>query len=86
MRFCRADGIPQPTYSWTTPLGNAEDDNRIEISLTGVTSVLRLVDITTDYEGVFTCTATNSVGSASATANVLVAGELLILCGININY
>lgn len=80
---CSADGTPDPTYSWVTPNGNdATADPSIDVQQSGSTSVLFISANDLDdvlHNGVFVCIATNAAGFASASADIMFVGELLIV-------
>lgn len=71
--ICMADGTPPPTYSWTR-VGRALPPNALQSGASG--QDLRLFDVTSELSGSYECAATNSLGSAKASANLIVLGEL----------
>ena len=81
---CEALAIPEHTISWTFTNINgvmtdiASDDSKYSIVANrSATRFGELTVMNVDYgdRGVYTCTATNSIGSDRASANLTVHGE-----------
>ena len=74
---CVATGNPPPIVTWYKDTRVLTDlDERV--SLLG--GLLRIAIVTVDDEGVYTCTAVNSVGIASSDVQLIVYGEGEGLC------
>ena len=82
--LCNASGVPTPDITWWKTWSNGSsmlvlEDQRIVIMTTSemnnVTSELIIEQAQPSDAGNYTCTATNVVGSVSATANVFVQGK-----------
>ena len=74
---CVATGNPPPIVTWYRGTQVLTDlDGRV--SLLG--GLLRIAIVTLDDEGVYTCTAVNSVGTASSDVQLIVYGEGEGLC------
>ncbi|XP_034337833.2 basement membrane-specific heparan sulfate proteoglycan core protein isoform X5 [Magallana gigas] len=71
MFVCRASGEPQPTVTWTRAGGESFERATTEIKPNGV---LMFTRVTGEEQGSYICTATNSMGSISASATLLIAG------------
>lgn len=73
---CDAQGEPPPVIGWTNQdsLDAREEFNTMVDSITGT---LTFSSIAAPNIGIYTCTATNSLGSASDTFMVVVRGNLL---------
>uniref|UniRef100_A0A8B9QJU2 Ig-like domain-containing protein n=1 Tax=Apteryx owenii TaxID=8824 RepID=A0A8B9QJU2_APTOW len=76
---CRADGVPTPTVTWYRdgqPVGTSRDDaGSPRMLLPGGSLVFLRLKQGTD-EGIYTCVATNRLGTAtSRNATVSVAGK-----------
>ena len=70
---CMADGVPPPTYMWTK-VGGDLPPNALQSGALG--QDLLLFDVTSVLSGAYQCTATNSLGSAKTSANLIVLGKL----------
>ena len=70
---CLASGYPVPQYSWRR--NGLADLSGVELSDNDTTLEIR--NVTRKDGGVFQCTATNSLGSASSRAHVTVQGICL---------
>ena len=69
---CVAMGNPPPVISWSRgPQTLPGSDQR----LSQLSGLLRVTMVTLDDEGVYTCTAVNSVGEASSNVQLIVYGE-----------
>ena len=86
--FCDALAFPEHTISWTftnksgVVIEIVSDGNKYSIVANrGTTRFGELTVMNVDYEdrGVYTCTATNSIGSDRASANLTVHGEIKVL-------
>nr|XP_022341960.1 basement membrane-specific heparan sulfate proteoglycan core protein-like isoform X4 [Crassostrea virginica] len=71
MFACRASGEPQPTVTWTRAGGESFVSETTEVKQGGV---LMFTRVTGEEQGSYTCTASNSVGTVSASATLLIAG------------
>ncbi|GAB1602266.1 basement membrane-specific heparan sulfate proteoglycan core protein-like isoform X6, partial [Argonauta hians] len=68
---CRTTaGIPSPTITWTR-VGDASMTRNVEISENGV---IRFTQVTSEDQGGYICTASNAVGTVTATATLLIEG------------
>ena len=67
---CPSEGQPTPTVQWTPPSGLNPNDYRVESS-----GDLMVFSANVQSVGVYTCVASNSVGSASEDVEVVVRGE-----------
>ena len=70
---CVATGNPPPVVSWRR---GAQALPGLEGRVSLLAGLLRVATVTLDDEGVYTCTAVNSVGVASSDVNLIVYGEL----------
>ena len=86
--LCDALAVPEHTISWTfTNISGVVtdiviDDSKYSIVANhGTTRFGELTVMNVDYEdrGLYTCTATNSIGSDKGSANLTVHGELKVL-------
>ena len=79
---CSATGVPPPTFTWYGPPEGLELTNSTSHIITGSTgggefvSTLTITAAARGDDGVFNCTAVNSIGSDSATFNVQLLGML----------
>jgi hypothetical protein len=65
--FCNATGVPAPTLTWSFSEGRVRSSDVTVNNL-----VIPYVQNTDSFEGVYTCNASNSVGSASASAKLTI--------------
>ncbi|XP_061163155.1 basement membrane-specific heparan sulfate proteoglycan core protein-like [Saccostrea echinata] len=77
MFVCRASGEPQPTVTWTRAGGESFESGTTELKQEG--TLLMFSRVTGKEQGSYICTATNSMGSVSATATLLIAGPPKVL-------
>ena len=66
---CNATGIPSPFIIWERP------DSRMPSTAQVIGSTLTIADVGNKDSGVYRCTASNTEGSASATAQLDVIGQ-----------
>ena len=64
-----ANGVPEPTFSWTKDGSAITADNRI--SLSADNKQLSLTDVNRTDSGEYRCVATNSVGTVHSNASTL---------------
>ena len=67
--YCNTSGIPSPTVRWDR-LGPGLPETAMVTN-----GVLNVISVGPSDEGVYTCTATNSEGSAKANVKLEVIGE-----------
>ena len=88
--FCSSTGVPTPSFSWYGP-GDMELSNSTSHIITGsvegggFVSSLTITAAAREDVGLYNCTAVNSVGTDSATFNLLVLGMLslsMALCAL----
>ena len=72
---CRADGVPQPTISWT----NASSGKNV-----GSGEQFHIVNTRSSDDGAYTCTATNELGSVSEGLTLHVQSKLFV-CSLYIH-
>ena len=71
---CDANGIPEPTFSWSKDGSAVTADNRI--SLSAGNKQLNLTHVNRTDSGEYRCVAANSVGTVYSNASTLtVQGE-----------
>ena len=70
---CVATGNPPPAVSWRR---GAQALPGLEGRVSLLAGLLRVATVTLDDEGVYTCTAVNSVGVAYSDVELIVYGEL----------
>ena len=69
---CRVmDGDPRPTLTWTRG-GSERFTSNTDVNTEN--GVITFNEITGDEQGTYICTATNAMGSISATASIVVTG------------
>ncbi|BFZ23346.1 hypothetical protein BsWGS_26385 [Bradybaena similaris] len=74
--YCRVvGGIPPPTVTWTRAGGRKFSTNTVVDQSAGV---IRFTSITPEDQGEYMCSATNQVGTITATASLRVAGPPII--------
>ena len=76
---CDANGVPEPTFSWSKDGSAVTADNRI--SLSADNKQLSLTNVNRTDSGEYRCVATNSVGTVNS--NV---ATLTVLCKKTFTY
>ena len=66
---CDANGVPEPTFSWSKDGSAVTADNRI--SLSADNKQLSLTNVNRTDSGEYRCVAANSVGTVSSNASTL---------------
>ncbi|EDO49554.1 predicted protein, partial [Nematostella vectensis] len=69
---CRVSGKPKPTITWFRDNTPVHTDNRVVASYEGSVSALELKEMKLSDAGLYKCTATNSQGSTSSSAEVTI--------------
>ena len=75
--YCNATGVPPPRIKWSFDGGNLSSSLSSSSSSSIVSaSTLLLYDLqnTDEYEGTYTCTATNKVGSTNSSSTLTIHG------------
>ena len=88
--MCTFMGIPSLSLKWLhngLPLSSSSESITITNtrSQSGNTSFLTWMNAPMDAAGVFSCVATNYLGSRSKLINVLILGNLVIYCQVLLN-
>ncbi|XP_044588390.1 uncharacterized protein LOC123267682 isoform X4 [Cotesia glomerata] len=74
---CRVTGNPLPTVQWFKDNTNIEDSSPdYAITYNNGEALLKFIEVLPDDSGVYTCKATNKLGQASTSANLLVKAEI----------
>ncbi|CAG5081160.1 Similar to sls: Titin (Drosophila melanogaster) [Cotesia congregata] len=74
---CRVTGNPLPTVQWFKDNINIEDSSPdYAITYNNGEALLKFIEVLPDDSGVYTCKATNKLGQASTSANLLVEAEI----------
>lgn len=72
-------GNPLPTVQWFKDNTNIEDSSPdYAITYNNGEAVLKFIEVLPDDCGVYTCKATNKLGQASTSANLLIEGRLTV--------
>ena len=69
---CTVSGIPQPTVSWEFNGRKLEEGDKLRIVATadGRTSSVEVAVATSEFNGIYTCIATNNAGSVSQSVRI----------------
>ena len=82
--MCSFEGVPLPSLEWThngLPLSSSNESITITntIGLSNGTSTLQWVNASPDTVGMFTCVASNNLGSANRSINVQIRSKFVSL-------
>ena len=72
---CQFDGQPCPSVTWYRNEAIINPSDRFKIKSEANTSTLEICNVGVNDSGIYTCRAVNEAGSASTTANIVVAGK-----------
>lgn len=76
--FChQVQGTPHPTIQWEHNNKQLLHSARVKITNDGMNVSLTIIDVGRHDEGVYTCTALNSLGSMSTQTKLMVLGQLI---------
>lgn len=73
---CQSTGIPAPAISWQKDGSNLLTSQRVLIDANGVVNILGAISVDA---GIYTCTAQNPVGNATANTSLNVIGGTELL-------
>ena len=72
----KVQGTPTPTIQWEHTNKLISQSSRVKITSEGINILLTIVEVGRHDEGLYTCTALNSLGSTSTQTRVVVHGKL----------
>ncbi|KAG9477401.1 hypothetical protein GDO78_002671 [Eleutherodactylus coqui] len=75
---CRINGSEPIEVSWYKDGVPLTEDPNVQMSFTNNVATLRILEVDKDHAALYSCTATNSVGTASSTAKLTISG--LCIC------
>ena len=79
---CTSQGSPPDTFTWRKDNGPVLQSTTTPVTYTSTSAVFRadysIDSATTSANGMYTCTVTNPIGTASATITVVVTSKLFI--------